>query len=76
MFCPSSLLLAIGVMMGPLFWMGPFDTIGGETQEALPRSLLEKKLCTPTPRAPGPLWIWTFEDQMQEEMLKGEKEET
>lgn len=52
MFCPSSLLLAIGVMMGPLFWMGPFDTIGGETQEALPRSLLEKKLCTPTPPPP------------------------
>lgn len=55
MFCPSSLLLAIGVMMGPLFWMGPFDTIGGETQEALPHSLLEKKLCTtPRPAPPGP----------------------
>lgn len=55
MFCPSSLLLAIGVMMGPLFWMGPFDTTGGETQEALPRSLLEKKLCTPhPPMPPGP----------------------
>lgn len=58
MFFPSSLLLAIRVMMGPLFWMGPFDTIGWETQKALPHFLLEKKICTPPPPQPPDMDFW------------------